>query len=372
MKIVLLSNHAWGTANKAGFHLLAESYAALGHQVTFVTTGLSWFSVLRREARLRTGRPRNRLVREGDRLDSYLHFTPLHPHTLVVGVLNRLTASLVRRYANYSLGEAETRIREADIVFFESCSAIALMKKVRTLNPSAKLVYRASDVITCMRSIHPELVNVEQEVLPSFDLVSVSTPAMVSRFERARRVAVHFHGVQKALFDSASDNPYRGRVQRNCLFVGMGNLDEAFLGIAARRFPDILFHVIGPVARRVFEPNVRYYGRMPFAETIPYVKFADVGLAVCRTDDLEVLRSYGYSLKMRQYAYVGLPVVMPSGIQTGERANLFRYDFDDEASIVSALSGALAAPRISDLSSPVDDWQDVAKQILEDLCSSST
>lgn len=372
MNIVFLTNHAWGTANKAGFHLLAEAYAALGHRVTFVTTGLSWFSVLRHDARLRTGRPRNRLVREGDRLDSYLHFTPLHPHTLVVGFLNRLTASFVRRYANYSLGEAEIRIREADVVIFESCSAVALVKKVRTLNPSAKLVYRASDVITCMRSIHPELVNVEQEMLPLFDLVSVPTPAMEGRFRAARRVTVHFHGVQKDLFDSASDSPYRGQAQRNCVFVGMGNLDEAFLGMAARRFPEVLFHVIGPVARPVSESNVRYYGRLPFAETIPYVKFADVGLAVCRTADLEVLRSYGYSLKMRQYAYVGLPVVMPSGIPTGERANLFRYDFDDEASIVSALSGALAASHIFEPAGRVDDWQDVAKKILEDLCSSST
>lgn len=371
-KIIFLSNHAWGTANKAGFHLLAESYAALGHQVTFVTTGLSYFSVLRHDARLRTGRPRNRLVREGERLDSYLHFTPLHPHTLVVGLLNRLTAPLVRRYTAYSLGEAEVRIREADVVFFESCSAVALVKRARELNPSAKLVYRASDVITCMRSIHPEMVNVEQEVLPLFDLVSVPTPTMVSRFERARRVTVHFHGVQKNLFDSATESPYRDPARRNCVFVGMGYLDEAFLRAAAHDFPEVRFHIIGPVADRVAAPNVRYYGRLPFAETVPYIKYADVGLFVCRTSDQEVLRSYGHSLKMRQYAYAGLPIVLPSGIPTEERGNLFRYDYDDETSVRSALSGALSVSRDSVNSKHVDDWHDVAKKILEDLCNSST
>lgn len=370
-KIIFLSNHAWGTANKAGFHLLAESYAALDHQVTFVTTGLSYFSVLRRDARLRTGRPRNRLVREGERLDSYLHFTPLHPHSLVVGLLNRLTAPLVRRYAAYSLGEAEARIREADVVFFESCSAVALVKRVRALNPSAKLVYRASDVITCMRSIHPEMVNVEQEMLPLFDLVSVPTPTMTSRFGGARYVVHRPHGVATDAYDEVLASPYDDE-RPQAVFVGMSDFDDSFLRIAARQFADVDFHVIGPLPKTVVAENVFYHGRMPFAETVPYVKFASVALGTRRSSNLEVLRSLGTSLKMLQYRHCALPIVMPEAIEAPWREGCFRYRFDDEQSIKEAFAAALASGRKPERAEDAADWKTVAKKILEDLCSSST
>lgn len=371
MKIVFLSNHAWGTANKAGFHLLAESYAALGHQVTFVTTGLSYFSVLRRDARLMTGRSCNQLVRESDRLTSYLHFTPLHPHTLVVGFLNRLSASLVRRYANYSLGAAEAPLREADVVFFESCSAVALVKKVRALNSSAKLVYRASDVITCMRSIHPEMENVEREMLPLFDLVSVPTPTMVSRFTGAKRVVHRSHGVATEAYDRPVDSPYASGV-RNAVFVGMSDFDEPFLRIASRQFADVSFHIIGPLPQTVVSDNVIYHGRMPFADTVPYVKFADVALGTRRSSNFEVLKSLGTSLKMLQYRHCALPIVMPDVIEAPWNEGCFRYCFDDEQSIREAFTAALLSGRRPERAEDATDWKTVALKILEDLCSSST
>lgn len=369
MNIVLLSNHAWGTANRAGFHLLAESFAALGHRVTFVTTGLSFFSVLRRDARLKTGRPLNRLVAESARLESYLHFTPLHPHTLVVGLLNRLAAPFVRRYANYPLGAAEARLRAADVVFFESCSAVALVRRVKELAPLAKLVYRASDVITCMRSLPPEMERVEREVLPLFDLVSVPTATMLTRFAGARRVVHRPHGVAVEAYDSATKSPYPADGKR-AVFVGMSDFDENFLRIAAASFKDVQFHVIGPLPQTVEAQNVVYHGRMPFAATVPYVKFADVALGTRRSSNLEILRSLGTSLKMLQYRHCALPIVMPEAIDAPWPEGCFRYRFDDAASIRAAFAAALASGRRPERANDAADWKTVAKGMLEDLCSS--
>lgn len=365
MKIALLSNHAWGTANKAGFHMLAASYAALGHEVTFVTTGLSLFSVLRRDARLKTGRPLNRLVAESARLESYLHFTPLHPHTLVAGFLDRLTAPLVRRYGRYGLGEAAPRVAEADVVFFESCSALCLMRKVREMNPRARLVYRASDVITRMRSLHPEVAKVEREVLPLFDLVSVPTLHMAGRFAAAAKTAVHRHGVDVSAFEAA-ENPYSPG-GTNAVFVGMSDLDGGFLRIAAGRFPDVTFNLVGPFRREIEMPNVVYRGKLPFRETVGFVKFADVALTALRRLDPELLETFGTSLKMNMYRYCGLPVVIPEAIPVPWQEGCFKYRFDDADSISEAMSKAIASGRDPSRRDGVKSWKEVAEAILDDL-----
>ena len=365
MKIALLSNHAWGTANKAGFHMLAASYAALGHEVMFVTTGLSLFSAVRRDARLRTGRPLNRLVDEGGGVWSYLHFTALHPHTLVLRPLDRLSAPLVRRYDRYGLGEAAPRVAAADVVFFESCSALCLVGLVRRMNPRAKLVYRASDVITRMRSLHPEVAAVEQEVLPAFDLVSVPTPCMAGRLGAARRVVVHRHGVDTAVFEAAR-SPYSPG-SRNAIFVGMSDLDSSFLEVAARRFPEVTFNVVGPFRREVAQPNVAYHGKLPFAVAAGYVKFADVALTALRKMDSALLESFGTSLKMNQYRYCGLPVVIPDAIPVPWQEGCFRYRFGDAESICEAMAQALSAGRDPTRGAGVCSWRDVAAAILGDL-----
>lgn len=365
MKIALLSNHAWGTANKAGFHMLAASYAALGHEVTFVTTGLSPFSAIRRDARLKTGRPLNRLVDEGGGVKSYLHFTPLHPHTLVLRPLDRLSAPLVRRYDRYGLGEAAPRVAAADVVFFESCSALCLVGLVRRMNPPAKLVYRASDVITRMRSLHPEVAAVEQEVLPAFDLVSVPTPFMAACLGAARRVVVHRHGVDTAAFEAAQ-NPYPAG-SCNAIFVGMSDLDGSFLGIAAKSFPDTTFNVVGPFRREVALPNVAYHGMLPFERTAGYIKFADVALTTLRKMDPALLESFGTSLKMNQYRYCGLPVVIPDAIPVPWPEGCFHYKFDDADSISDAMSQALAAGKDPARREGISSWKDVAQSILDDL-----
>ena len=50
-KIVLITGHYYSSKRKAGFHFLAEAFAKDGYDVTFITTGLSLLSILKKDYR---------------------------------------------------------------------------------------------------------------------------------------------------------------------------------------------------------------------------------------------------------------------------------------------------------------------------------
>ena len=70
-------------------------------------------------------------------------------------------------------------------------------------------------------------------------------------------------------------NPYSGGP--NAVFLGFWPIDVPFLRAAARARPDVTFHVVGQTID-VPEPNIVSYGELPFRDTLPFVKHADVGL----------------------------------------------------------------------------------------------
>lgn len=368
MNVVFLTNHAYGTPNKAGFHHLAYAFWELGHKVTFATVGLSFFSVLRNDIRLKTGRVKNQLLKEKDGFFSYLHFTPVHPHTLILPFLNRLFAPVVLKYADYSLGALNDPIKKADLIFYESGSAVCLVRKCKELAPSAKHVYRVSDIITIMRSLHPAMESMEQEIIGEFDLISIPTKNMYERFSGANpHVFFHPHGVSKEEIDRIQESPFQMGTQ-NCVFIGNAFLDHAFLRIAAQTFPHLLFHIIGPIAKRVSLKNVLYYGRLPYLQTLAYLKFADVGLYPLISQRTEILNTFGSSLKMQQYRYCMLPIVVPSYIHIDYDTNeFFRYEKNTPQEIRSALGEALSAKHAQEWKNGCFDWHDTAQNILHDL-----
>ena len=369
MRIVFLSNHAWGTPNKAGFHKLAEGCETMGHHVLFITTGLSLFSFLRRDIRLKTGRRLNRLCKETTRLYSYLHFTLFHPHTLLLPFLNHLTAGCVRRYDRYSFGEAEPLIRKAHVIFYESCSAVCLLQKMKEFVPGAKHVYRASDIIIAMHSLHPEVFQIERENIPQFDLISVPNKIMMPHFSSCRHLFYHTHGVDKNAYDQETRNPYLPGT-RNCVFIGNSLFDDKFVNTVCDAFPDVHFHVIGPIRRNVRKPNLHYYGRMEYAESLKYLKFASVGLYFIHHEKPAVMRSFGQSVKIIQYRYCMLPIVIPELYRKNcDSDEFFFYDPTNPASIVNAVQAALDAPHKPEWRATCRTWCQVADSILSDLHS---
>lgn len=369
MRIVLLSNHYYNSPRRAGFHHLADALHRAGHQVTFVTTGLSWISYARRDYRTRYAglhAARNRLRTERPGLDSYVHFTCWHPHTTLFSQLDRLLDGLMDRYERYPLGPVEPRIAMADAIFYESSTALFLFRKCLRAAPGALHIYRVSDDVRILRSPPPRLAALEAEIAPCFHCVSVPCAYLADKFHGLPNVRLHRHGIDKADFDAVKASPYR-QVQNNCIFVGNSHLDADFVRNAATALPDVHFHVIGPLRQTAHLPNVHHYGEMPFRDTLPYIKYADVGLQTREQSGIGVA-SLTDSLKVIQYRYCGLPIVAPDFLDL-RREGVSYYSPGDAPSAAEAVRQTLRMGRNSARSDEVRSWDEVAADILADAAA---
>jgi 2-beta-glucuronyltransferase len=355
-RVVLISNHYFGSKRRAGFHFLAEAYRGLGWDVVFVTAPISWLSRLRRDPRFEypVRREAGRMEPHGAGLSSYVLFTSFHPANLRVGVLNRLATPLYRRYGRGGLGALEPAVRDADLFLFESTPALLLAERFRDLNPRARFVYRVSDDVTLL-GLHPLVVARERELAGRFDRVSVPSVTLHRRFDTLPNAHVDGHAVDKEAFDEPRPTPY-DRAQ-NGLFLGFWPIDEHFLVTAAAAFPDVGFHVVGQRTETT-APNVAAHGELPFRDTIPFVQHASIGLnTVAYRPGVESLTD---SLKVLQFSYCGLPIVAPAFL-AGDRSNVVAYSPGDAASVRDAVARALAMGRRPELRGGVRSWAELAQ-----------
>lgn len=360
MNVVLFSYHYFESKSRAGFHHLAEAYWDLGWNVVFVTAPVSWLSWISRDRRLAYPllKEANQLKPVRERLHSYVLFTPVHPANLRSALLNRLSGRLlVTAYEHARLGPLAEMVKAADYVIFESTPAIVLVPRVRALVPQARLVYRVSDDLEILR-VHPAVIQAERRVLPEFDLVSVASVHTQRRLLDTRDVVFHRHAISKQLFEMDDESPYGGGV--HACWVGRCLPDPQFLRVAAERFPDWTFHMIGPVPRTVSMPNVIWHGELEYAETVPFIKHADVGIALYGEHEGSVPDYLAdSSQKIVQYAYSGLPIVAPRTLDLRSR-RVFCYDPGDAASIVAALRAAGAAGKEARPGLELLSWHELA------------
>lgn len=363
MNVVLLSTHAYHSRRKAGFHHLAEAFHELGHDVTFVTTGLSLISYARRDFRTRIAGIRQqfcRVTQVKPRFRSYVHYTRWHPHNMILPWLNKHTAKLMDKYADYPLGELEGALTNANLIIYESCAALFLYRKLRALAPTAKHVYRVSDDIAVMRSTHPRLLALEQEIAPDFDLISVPYRTLLSKFTSRCNTVFHGHGLNKKLFSAETSSPYTTR--NNCIYVGVGFFDYKFITTAAKLCPDVNFHLVGPLKASLKSENVHWYGEKDFLNTIPYIQHADVGLQIIAGHNMKVFQD---TLKIVQYRYCGLPIVVNSEMQF-DKEGFFYYDNTDDQSIRKSVYDALEAGKDMRRAEEVRSWIEIAESVIDD------
>lgn len=366
LTIVLFSNHWYESPRKAGFHHLADAYSKMGHTIYFVTTGVSWISYFRRDFRTKYPsfmKSRNKLRKIKKDFFSYIHFTPYHPHTLVLPVLNKLTSSFVDRYGSFSLDSIAEVLKKADIVFYESNSSILLLPICKKIALNAKHIYRVSDDLEVLGSTHPQLLHWEKKLARSFDLIS--SPRMYEKKTAFKNSTfkIHPHGVQKDMFDAVTKSPYKKGI--NCIFVGLSFIDIKVLEHLVSSFQDVNFHFIGAKNSAFNGSNTILYGEMDFKKTLPYIKFADVGLfapAPAKSHENSLVGC----LKELQYRYCGLPMISSIYQQIpGEK--VFYYTPGDKGSYVNALSSALNSGRDMNSKNKIKDWMQVASSILKSL-----
>jgi 2-beta-glucuronyltransferase len=370
-KVILVTGHYFQSKRKAGFHWLAEAFWHLGWEVFFMTAPISFLSLIRQDYRFEYPifQEARKLIEIRPYLWSYVWFTCWHPANLRHNCLNQASTYFWKKYSDFSLGKIQSIVQEADLFIFESTPALLLFEQFKHLNPQARYIYRVSDDLRLL-SNHPVVLETEQNIAPRFDLVSATSAKIFSIFSLDNtNVKLHYHGIQKQLFNADCENPYLSSNclnQPNVIFIGNSFFDDSFLEIASRNFPDWNFHIIGPIKQTVKRKNVIFYGELPFEDTIPHLKSADIGLQT-RSYSPHI-DSLSDTLKVIQYTYCKLPIIAPSYLKI-RKSHIFHYNYNEVESIRSALKNAINYDRSQIDTSYIYSWEETVELMLEDLPS---
>ncbi|PHJ93472.1 hypothetical protein VF09_37350, partial [Nostoc linckia z9] len=105
--------------------------------------------------------------------------------------------------------------------------------------------------------------------------------AMRTDFAAQDRVVFVPHGISKGLFDAAATSPYEG--PRHAISVGDMMFDAGMIETLAAANPDWTFHLFGKKALPS-QPraNIIVHGEVSFGTIVPFIKFADIGIAPYR------------------------------------------------------------------------------------------
>ncbi|MET1413494.1 hypothetical protein ABVF61_14560 [Roseibium sp. HPY-6] len=356
--ILLVSRHDYRTGWRAGRHFLADAFRAQGHSVQFFSVGFSPLSLLSNDHRKSLFGASNKW-QEVDGIGCYLWRSPLHPFGKGLGNHAALTNGMFRWWIGSKCNALDEASRQADLIVVESGIAAALIGRIRRSTPNAQIIYFVADLLETI-SAHSFIAEQLYRDRAAISDIVVVARAMAPHFE-GFGCPVHFvpHGVSKSDFDHIGPSPYE--TSGNIATVGSMLFDPAFFDIAAPAFPDMHFHLIGtPELGRSFD-NVTEYGRMPFKDTLPFLKHADTGVApYADRDGADYLADS--SLKLMQYEFLRLPAVCPQ-YAVGDKANRHGYKPGDPVSIKDAVGQALNTP-FADEASKVLDWKDVADRLL--------
>lgn len=360
----MVTGHYLDSKRKAGFHHLANAFAEQGHEVLFFTAPISKLHKLKRDHLFQypIEIEANKITAKGNIL-SYLYYTPFHLANTKFKLTNLVSSPLSSIYSNYHIQkEAEDFIATSDYIIFESTPGLFLFDRFRILNSKAKFIYRVSDDLRFLQ-VHPAVIKYEDKIISKFDLVSIVSSYFSSYF-KTPNVKLRYNAINKQIFDQQYQSPYPAG-KKNLLFIGNANFDAGFLEIASSLFPDLQFHIIGPIPETVSRNNIKYYGEIPFAESVKFIKHADLGLHTITYK--KGAESMTDALKALQYTYAKIPIVAPEFLKNS-RPHTFYYSLDTykEESIREAIINALNYPIETISSEGIMDWKELASNILED------
>lgn len=335
--VILSGYHDYRSGRKVDLHFVADELAK-DADVFFLSLRFS-FMTRRREDPRHALWDRANVFETVRGVECYLWRTPVHPCRLppAAALAERAIFGL---FARYLPAGARDRIRGADTVFVESGLGIVYLDLIRRLNPGARLVYLVSDALDSIG----QAGTVKRALAAKahlFDAVRVPSPLLASEVPRGTPTYLIPHGIDAGAFASAGPSPYRaGSV--NAVSVGSMLFDPGFFALAGRCFPDITFHCIGSGHSGPSAGNVLFYPEMPFADTLPYLRHADLAVAAYGPGVAPYLTHT--SMKLMQYDHLGLSAVCPAEVAGGHPGR-FGYRRADEASVRGAVAAALAAGR---------------------------
>lgn len=354
---LLISGHDFRSKRKANIHFIARELAKRG-TARFFSIGFSALSIITRDPRASLWSRANRIERYQD-VDCYLWRSPLHPVNLRRSWLALLERAGFDIYRHLFPEVLRHWIRDATVIAIESGLPLIAFDLVKRLNPRARIIYLCSDsldTIGCSAYLKDEL----QRAATAFDVIRIPSALLAPEFPPGSRLRVIPQGMDEMPARNQRASPFAGGT--NVVSVGSMLFDRSFFETAAPAFPELTFHIIGAGknAAGLSAPNIRLYGEMPFDETVPFIEYADVGIAPYGGNKVSPYL-VDTSMKLLQYEAYGLPAVCPIAV-AGDRYGRFGYLPGNAPSIQRAITAARSLGRFS--SRPPLSWSEVTDRIL--------
>jgi 2-beta-glucuronyltransferase len=362
-KIVILSSHVFLDGfRKASIHFVARRWAAAGNDVFFTTVGHSALSRFKQKDRYEALRREqgNRYAAIEPHLFAGAYLPPLHAFSTAKPIVNALVKPLFALYGRHLPAFVRNEIEAADLVVIESGTPVVFLNLVRRLNPRAKLLYFCRDLLRSVGAA-PYLRAVEARGIGLFDSVCVPSRRLGEMLPSGGKVHFVPQGIEGDVFDRAEVSPYP-EGSRNAVAVGDMLFDQASVAAMAAVAPEVTFHLFGIRWRGDAPANIRVHGEQSFETLAAYIRHADIGLAPYRVNSSEVYLAES-SLKLLQYGYCRLPVLLPDIIPVS-RGNEITYSLDGENDWRAIVDAALALPHRKAFRDGILTWDDVARQTL--------
>lgn len=310
---VIVTGHFYDQKRRGSIHWLTDEFLKNGWKVRFVTVGYSQISKLIGDIRLKAldTSPAKGRRRLSEQLETYFHIPPFHPIDLRLRPLNKLATPIFRLYPRLVSRWLTELVNNADLVVLESGIPLLLAPLVRR-SSAARLIYRVNDDVRAMRS-PPILHEAELALAPLFDRISLASPILARRFEGLGQVGIDPMGLNKPIFDAAHPDPYTPRWEKEVVCAGTSHFDTHSMLMIARSRPTWRFHVIGRLRQSLKADNIVAHGEMPFQALVPFIQHADY--AVAPYNDVPGMEYQAHhSNRLLQYAYVGLPTLVPQRV----------------------------------------------------------
>lgn len=362
-KIVVLTSHVFLDGfRKASIHFVSRNWASAGHEVFFTTVGHSGLSRFKQKNRLdalrRTQDNRYETIQPGLHAGAYL--PPAHAFSTSNALVNTLLTPLFELYARHLPKFVAEKITQADLVVIESGTPIAFVPLVHRLNPRAKLLYFCRDLLQSVGAA-AYLRGVERRVIGDFDSICVPSRRLGEMLPPGGKVNFVPQGIEGGVFDRADISPY-AEGSRNAVAVGDMLFDRYSVEQMAMAAPEVTFHLFGIKWRGDAPANVNVHGEQSFETLAAYIRHADIGLAPYKVKASEVYLAES-SLKLLQYGYCMLPVVLPDIIPVS-RGNEITYSLDHPNDWRAVIDKALSWPHQRSYRLGILTWEDVARRTL--------
>lgn len=356
---LVLSAHDYRSPRKANIHFITSELAKRG-RTRFFSLRYSRLSKYTSDPRLSLDYAANQIgIYQG--VECYLWKTAIHPFNTRRRWLRPLETIMYNWYSSGYNQVLRNWIEEATVILLESGVAPVFFDLIKELNPTAKILYRASDAL--------ETINVAEYVNKTFtriasqlNTIALPSKALADTIPSKHNLAFVPHGIDHSVAEKADPSPYGEGL--HAVSVGSMLFDPNFFVHAAKRFPQITFHIIGSgqSSHPEYGDNVKIYGEMPFAKTLCYIKHADLGIAPYSSDNMPAyLRDT--SMKLIQYDFFEVPAICPFFI-AADYPNRFGYEIGNGDSIEHAIKRALN-PVTPLVAQRVLSWGEVTERMLQ-------